>query len=132
MKSLLIALLVLAAPAFAGGPTLKDNMKALGELFTPIRQTVSDRGQNAANADRAKQMGDLFRASLDLVPASVEALPPAQRAAALAEYKAMMQQMAANAEALRAAFAGGDNRAAADLVSKMNLGKREGHDKFDK
>lgn len=131
MKALILALLV-ATPALAGTASLKDNMKALAEHYGAIRETVGDRAHNAANAERAKKMAELLRACLALTPDSIAQLPPQQRAAALAEYKKLMAQVATDAEALHAAFQAGDNRAAADLASKMNLGRREGHDKFKK
>jgi|GEM_PF-3869612 len=134
MKSFLLTLTLLASalPAFAATPSLKENMKELGVLFREIGKTVADRTRNEANAKNAARMNEIFLAVKVQVPDSVASLPPSQRESALAEFRAMISEIAADALKLRDAFVANDNRTAADIVNHMNLDKREGHDKFDK
>ncbi|MGZ3737337.1 MAG: hypothetical protein ACXVC0_20380, partial [Bdellovibrionota bacterium] len=71
MKNTLLATLLLlstATTSFAGGPSLSDNMKALGKLFKAIALSVNDRGQNTANAANADKMVALFTAARTQTP----------------------------------------------------------------
>jgi hypothetical protein len=131
---LALALLTLPALAFADAPaaSLKDNMKAIGKLYKSVQATVGDRGQNTANAASAGQMATLFTAVAKQVPDSITQLPPNQQKAALADFQRLINAEEKFAESLKAAFAAGDNTAAADIVNKMNLDKKEGHDKYNK
>ena len=129
---LTLSLLLFTVPALSATPTLKENMKELGGLFKEIGKTVSDRTHNEANAKSAARMNAIFVVVKTQVPDSLSTLPPGERAAAIAEFQSMITTIAASAQQLHDAFVANDNRAAADLVNSMNLGKRSGHDKFDK
>ena len=135
MKRTLAALALLALPTLALADTavgLKDNMKALGKLYKAIQATVGDRGQNTANADSAGKMVVLFQAVGKQMPDSIAQLPPDQQKAALADFQRLINEEQKLSESLKAAFAAGDNTSAANIVNKMNLDKKEGHDKYNK
>lgn len=132
MKKLSLALLFLISlPAFAAAPTLQDNMKAIGKLFKTVSATVANSAQNSANAAAADQMLALFTAVRSQVPDAITSLPAASQAAAIADYQSIIDQEIANATALKADFAAGNNSAAAVVVTSMNSAKRDGHTKYN-
>lgn len=135
MKRSVIAFALLALPAlaFADAPavSLKDNMKALGKLYKSIQATVGDRGQDAANAASADKMATLFQAVAKQVPDAISEMPADKQPAALADFQRLINEEEKYAESLKAAFAAGDNTAAAGIVNKMALDKKEGHDKYN-
>jgi hypothetical protein len=132
-NTLLVTLLLLVSTtSFAGAPTLSDNMKALGKLFKAIALSVNDRGQNTANATNAGQMVTLFTAARAQVPDTITALPAPQQPAAIADYQRILDGEISFATQLKAAFAAGNNSAAAGLISQMDSSKRDGHTKYKK
>ena len=64
--------------------------------------------------------------------AQLAQLPPDQQKAALADFQRLINEEQKLSESLKAAFAADDNTSAANIVNKMNLDKKEGHDKYNK
>jgi hypothetical protein len=128
---LTLTLITLAAPAFADVASLKDNMKALGGLYKAIKASVADRGQNTANAQNADKMIALFKAAREQIPDSITSLPAPAQKAAIADFQRLIDAETQFATDLKAAFAAGNNTAAAGIVNKMDLDKKEGHDKYN-
>jgi hypothetical protein len=130
--ALSLVMLALSLNAFADAPSLKDNMKAIGAAYKAIQATVGDRGQNAANAANADKIATLMQAAAKQVPDAISQLPQNQQPAALADFQRLINAEAAFAAQLKAAFLAGDNTTAANIVNKMQLDKKEGHDKYNK
>jgi len=135
MKTLFTALAALTLTcsfAFAEtGSSLKKNMKQAGTLFKSIGGTVKDPTKNLENAKSAEQMAEIFNLVLAQIPEAVQEMPEAQRAAAIADYQAMIQQEIQFCTELQAAFLANNNDLAAQIYQKMKDLKSEGHDRFD-
>jgi hypothetical protein len=135
-----ILLFTIAASAFVangtaiatGTPTLQDNMKAIGKIVKSITLAAGDKTKNAVSADQAKQLAALFSAVLLQEPDSILQMPANQQAAALAEFKQLIQQELTDSGRLQTAFETNDNSAASATLKDMQADKATGHDKFNK
>lgn len=108
--------------------SLHDTMKAMSRAMKSIE--VDDASKNAANADLSDQIAALSLHSKSFVPDSIAEMPAAQRGAALDHYKKMMDDVAATARSMAAAFRRGDNKTAASLFDQLNAEKKHGHGEY--
>ncbi len=120
---------VAPAPLVTALPgSLHDTMKAMSKAMKSIE--VGDASKNPANAQAADLISDLALHSKSFVPDEVAKMPAGERAGALAGYKAMLDETAATARQMAAAFRKNDNAAAARLYDQLNAEKKRGHGEY--
>jgi hypothetical protein len=108
--------------------SLHDTMKAMSRAMKSIE--VDDASKNVANAEFSDQIATLSLHSKSFVPDSIAEMPAAQRGAALDQYKKMMDEAAATARSMAAAFRRGDNKTAASLYDQLHAEKKRGHGEY--
>lgn len=112
-------------------PTLQSTMKRIGQLNKQIKGALADATQNSANAAAALEMNGLFHRALTFTPDSVQQMPPESQAAAMIDYRALINDEIASCERLEAAFERNDNAGAAPIFEAMGMTKKDGHARFD-
>lgn len=132
----LMTLTMVTTAAFAqeaepAAGSLKHNMKEAGALFKAIGQTINDASKNAENAQKAGQMAELFKLTLNQTPDHITEIPAAQQAEALKGYQEMIQKVIDHSLALQQAFANNDNATANTIYKEMKDIKQDGHDQYD-
>lgn len=119
--SIILGLVLLSTVAIAvEALTLKGNMKQAGNLLKQVTASVNDSTKNQVNA----------KATADMTAFIVAARDQAPDMGSFDEYKSIMDQEIAALNELKAAFEKNDNVAAQAALQKVNLLKKEGHDKF--
>jgi hypothetical protein len=111
--------------------SLKHNMKEAGNLFKAIGASLSDASKNAENAQRAGEMVEFFKLTLNQTPEHINEIPEAKRADAMKGYQEMIQKVIDHSLALQQAFLNNDNAAAATLYKELKDLKSDGHDQYD-
>ena len=101
--------------------SLKANMKQTSALLKQVTQSVNDSTKNAANADNAAKMIELFKTARNQTPGVGSFL----------EYQSLIDQCIAEFTNLQKAFQNNDNKEALSTIQKLNQIKKEGHDKFN-
>lgn len=76
-------------------------MKQIGKLFSSLKNSDNDESRNAANAQAALQMANLFDSLVGATPDAIKDLPADQRAAAQAGFDSMIRHEANDCRALR-------------------------------
>lgn len=125
-----LALVFCIAAAHADTASLKDNMKHIKSLFKGISAAVNDPSKNKQSAADAASIANLFMTVEGQTPESISALPANEQAAALEDYKTMIQHEVDYALSLEKAFENGDNAKAAGILQQMDDLKHEGHEKY--
>lgn len=118
------------AAAQVHAASIKSNMKQIKALYKEISASVNDPSKNAKSAVNAAEIAKHFADAQTQVPETIEDLPAAEQADAIADYKSMIQQEIDYATALQKAFDSGDNPLAAKLLQQMDGVKKEGHMKY--
>ena len=136
MKTFIFALFLgclLSSQVFSDdmGSALKSNMKQIGTLFKAVSISVNDHSMNQQNIIRTKQLIDLLKSCLNLVPDSINSLPENQRNDSISTYQKMITDEFDMANSLLLAFSNNDNATAGGIVMKMTSTKKEGHTRFD-
>lgn len=129
-----LCLSLVASSAFAQtapAPTIKDQMQDIKSLFKAITASVNDKSKDETNAGNATQIAALFTAAQSLVPAAINKMPADQQAAAVADYKRLIQEEIDQANALAKAFVNDDTTSANNIINQMNVVKKEGHGKYN-
>jgi hypothetical protein len=111
--------------------SLKNNMKQIGTIYKALAVSVKDLSQNAQSAAKAGNLVQLFGLVMQQVPDTISSLAPDQQAAALADFKRMIQIEIDHAMALEKAFESNDNAAALSIITEMGATKKEGHSKYN-
>lgn len=125
-----LALVFSIAAAHADTASLKDNMKHIRALVKGITAVVSDPSKNKQSAADAASIANLFMTAEGQVPDSISELPANEQAAALDDYKSMIQHEVDYALSLEKAFETGDNAKAASILQQMDDLKHDGHAKY--
>lgn len=110
---------------------LKTNMKQIGTLFKAVSISVNDNSINQQNIIRTRQLIDLLKSCLNLIPDSINSLPENQRNEGINSYQKMITEEIDMANSLLLAFGNNDNALASGIVTKMTTTKKEGHTRFD-
>jgi hypothetical protein len=108
--------------------SLHDTMKAMSRAMKSIE--VDDASKAKANAEASDLIAALSIHSKSFVPDAIQEMPAADRAAGMAQYKKMMDQAAATAKEMAAAFRKGDLKKAAALYEQLNAEKKRGHGEY--
>jgi gas vesicle protein len=103
--------------------TLKENMKQINSLLKQITASINDVAKNQINAENASKISGFFQAVRKLTPDTVNQTN-------IANYQALIDQEIQNFKDLEVAFTANDNANALSIVQKINLVKKEGHDKY--
>ena len=104
----------------ASAQSLKSNMKSTQTLLKQIASTASSPSSNSDNAQNAAKMVTFFTAARAQSPDSGN----------FKDYQALMDQSIDLMKNLEAAFKNNDNTQALELLQKLNVAKKEGHDKY--
>jgi len=130
----LMTLSLTATSAFAqdaSAASLKQNMKQIGTLFKAMSTTINDSSKNQDNAKAADQILGLFKLVINQVPDAIEQMPSDQQAAAITDFKSLIQKEIDYTTQLENAFLSNDNAAAAKIYQEMKDTKADGHQKYN-
>jgi soluble cytochrome b562 len=130
--STLLAAFALAVPAiFAEEDTpLAKEMDKLNKALKAINRNIADASAKDANLAKLAEAKAANQAALKYEPAKTKDVPAAEKAKFLSGYKAAMEEVAKNMDALKAAIEGGKTDEAKALLDKLNTEKKEGHKKY--
>lgn len=127
----LLAAFALAIPASAEEDTpLSKEMSKLNKALKAINRGVEDAAAKDANLAKVADAKAACEASLKFEPASTKDVPAADKAKFIEGYKASMQEVIKQLDALKAAIEGGKTADAKALLDKLNNSKKEGHKKY--
>ena len=127
----LLAACAIAVPAFAEEDTpLAKEMEKIGKALKAINRNVADAGQKDANLAKIAEAKTACAAALKYEPAKTKDVPAAEKAKFVDGYKASMQDVGKNLDALKAAIEGGKTDEAKGILEKLNGQKKDGHKKY--
>jgi len=106
------------------------DMMSMDKAFRALNAQVKDPAQNAASLAAVAQMEAATVASKDGVPPLVAALPEAERAARLVEYKKEINKLLRQELDLEEQLLDGNNAKAAETLAAMQATQQEGHRGF--
>jgi hypothetical protein len=119
-----------AQDAAAGAKRPQADMMAMDKAFRLLNAQVKDAAQNAASLAAIAQMETATLAAKDGMPPLVAALPAADQAARLVEYKKEMTKLLRQELDLEDQLLAGDNAKAAETLAAMQATQQEGHRGF--
>jgi hypothetical protein len=119
-----------AQDAAAGPKRPQPDMMAMDKAFRALNAQVKDAAQNAASLAVIAQMEAATVAAKDGMPPLVAALPAADQAARLIEYKKEMTKLLRQELDLEDQLLAGDNAKAAETLAAMQATQQEGHRGF--
>ena len=125
----LLALALFQAPAaFSQNeqPTLKQVMKQMSKHFKTIEKQIDNPKANSSSATEAKSLAALVFQGISLPP-DLSHVPAANQAAALAEYRLVMEKLHKSCLDLERAFLTNDNVLAKKIFVEIEDQKSEGH-----
>ena len=127
----LLAACAIAVPAFAEEDTpLTKEMEKLNKAIKAVTRNIADAGQKDANLAKVAEAKAANTAGLKYEPAKTKDVPAAEKAKFVEGYKASMQEVGKNLDALKAAIEGGKTDEAKSILEKLNTEKKEGHKKY--
>jgi soluble cytochrome b562 len=129
----LLAMCAIAVPAFAKDEEdtpLGKEMEKLSKALKAVNRGLADASQKDANLAKIADAKASCVAALKYEPAKTKEIPAADKAKFVAEFKAGMEDVGKNLDALKAAIEGGKTDDAKALMEKLNGQKKEGHKKF--
>jgi soluble cytochrome b562 len=134
---LMCAVVMLACPlasraqdAAAGPKRPQPDMMAMDKAFRALNAQIKDATQNAASLAAVAQMQAATVAAKDGMPPLVAALPAAEQAARIVEYKKELDKLLRQEIDLEEQLLNGDNAKAADTLAAMQATQQEGHRGF--
>lgn len=131
--ALVVLISGLAAPAFAqapAAPALDVLMGQINRQYRLVKAQVADKAQNAKTLEALNAMQTATTTAKGMTPASVTALPEAQRAAKLGEYRKGMLALLKALVELEENLLADDNTKAAAMVAKIDAIQKDGHTAF--
>ena len=127
----LLAACAIAVPAFAEEDTpLTKEMEKLNKAIKAVTRNIADAGQKDANLAKVAEAKAANAAGMKYEPAKTKDVPAAEKAKFVEGYKASMQEVGKNLDALKAAIEGGKTDEAKSILEKLNTEKKEGHKKY--
>ena len=108
----------------------QPDMQAMDKVFRALNAQVKDPAQNAASLAAVAQMEAATVAAKDGMPPLVAALPAAEQAARLVEYKKEMTKLLRQELDLEDQLLAGDNAKATETLAAMQATQQEGHRGF--
>jgi soluble cytochrome b562 len=127
----LLAACAIAVPAFAEEDTpLGKEMEKISKALKAINRNIADAGAKDANLAKLAEAKAANQAALKYEPAKTKDVPAADKAKFLSGYKAAMEEVGKEMDALKAAIEGGKTEEAKALLEKLNNAKKDGHKKY--
>ena len=129
----LLAVCAIAVPAFAKDEEetpLGKEMEKLSKALKAVNRNLTDAAQKDANLAKIADAKAACAAAVKFDPAKTKEVPAADKAKFVTEFKASMEEVGKNLDALKAAIAGGKMDDAKALMEKLNGQKKDGHKKF--
>ena len=127
----LLAACAIAVPAFAEEDTpLSKEMEKISKALKAVNRNIADAAQKDANLAKVAEAKAANEAGLKYEPAKTKDVPAAEKAKFLSGYKAAMEEVGKDLDALKAAIAGGKTEDAKALLEKLNNAKKDGHKKY--
>lgn len=127
----LLAACAIAVPAFAEEDTpLTKEMEKLSKALKAINRNIGDAAQKDANIAKVAEAKEANLAALKYEPAKTKDVPAAEKAKFLSGYKAAMEEVGKQLDALKTALEGGKTEDAKALIEKLNNEKKDGHKKY--
>jgi soluble cytochrome b562 len=129
----LLAACAIAVPAFAAADEdtpLGKEMEKVSKALKAINRNIADASAKDANLAKLAEAKAANVAALKYEPAKTKDVPAAEKAKFLSGYKAAMEAVGKDMDALKAAIEGGKTEDAKALLEKLNNAKKEGHKKY--
>jgi soluble cytochrome b562 len=127
----LLAACALIVPAYAEEDTpMTKEMEKLSKALKAVNRNLADASQKDANIAKIADAKTACAAAIKYEPATTKDVPAAEKAKYLADFKASMEEVGKNLDALKAAIEGGKMDDAKALMDKLNGQKKDGHKKF--
>lgn len=127
----LLAAFALAIPASADEDTpLSKEMSKLNKALKAVNKNVEDAAAKDANLAKIADAKAACEASLKFEPAMAKDVPAAEKAKFIEGYRASMQEVGKQLDALKAAIEGGKAADAKAILDKLNTAKKDGHKKY--
>ena len=127
----LLAACAIVVPAYSEEDTpLTKEMEKLSKALKAVNRNLTDAAQKDANIAKIADAKSAIAAALKYEPATTKDVPAADKAKYLADFKASMEDVGKNLDALKAAIEGGKADDAKALIDKLNGQKKDGHKKF--
>jgi soluble cytochrome b562 len=129
----LLAACAITVPAFAAADEdtpLGKEMEKVSKALKAINRNIADASAKDANLAKLAEAKAANLAALKYEPAKTKDVPAAEKAKFLSGYKAAMEQVGKDMDALKAALEGGKTEDAKALLEKLNNEKKEGHKKY--
>lgn len=118
-----------AAP-YSDTTELGERMDEMRVAFRRLRRQVADASANASSLELVARLRKASEQSAALAPAKAAALPEAERAAFVADYREKMKSLIAEVDKLKAALEAGENEEAVALVARIESLQKAGHREF--
>ena len=125
-----IAITVPALNAADDETPLGKEMEKLSKALKAVNRNLTDAAQKDANLAKIAEAKAACAAAVKFDPAKTKEVPAADKAKFVTEFKASMEEVGKNLDALKAAIAGGKMDDAKALMEKLNGQKKDGHKKF--
>ena len=129
----LLAAIAITVPVITAAeedtPMTKE-MEKLSKAIKAVNRNLTDAAQKDANLAKIAEAKAAIAAAVKFEPAKTKEVPAADKAKFVAEFKASMEEVGKNLDALNAAIAGGKMDDAKALMEKLNGQKKDGHKKF--
>ncbi len=127
----LLAALAITVPAIADEDTpLAKEMEKIGKALKGINRDVADASKKADNLKKVADAKEACAASLKYEPAKTKEIGAGEKAKFVEGYKASMQEVGKQLDALKAAIEGGKADDAKAVLDKLNGAKKDGHKKY--
>lgn len=136
MKNLILAALVISTISFstfaqeATPSTLAAVMKSMKTTLKKLTPQVNNPQANPDSLKLAQELLNMTENSKKFVPDTISSLPKDQQQVQLDKYLKLIDELVQMEKDLVLAFQNNDNLKAADIVTKMDAIKKEGHDQF--
>lgn len=136
LKTLIITtlctLLLPTMSSFADDTPLGTEMGKINKALKLVNRNLADASKKAENLEKIDVAIKACEESGKLEPEKTKDIPEAEKEKFLTEYKAAMVEMGKHLTDLKAAVEADKADEAKKVLEKLNMGKKEGHKKFQK
>lgn len=129
----LAAACAIAFPAFARAEDdtpLGKEMEVLSKALKAVNRNIGEADQKAANLEKIALAKAACAAALKYEPAKTKEIGAGDKAKYLSDYKASMEEVGKNLDALKVAVEAGKTEDAKAIYEKLMAQKKDGHKKF--